>query len=614
MDYPLISEYIESIIAAEDNFEQLKHLRPVLDKDGNPVMSSGNFAVVFKMRDERSGKFHAVKCFLKEQDGRAEAYRLITEELSNVTSDYLTPIKYIDKELFVDSKNTSDTEFPVILMDWVEGTTLDKYLQKYVYGYLRAESRDEIYASGEIVAELLINGYELSFLAYQFSNLAIWLMMQPFAHGDLKPDNILVKNDGSLVLVDYDGMYVPAMKGQKARELGSPDFRHPLRTEDDFDEHIDDFPLSSILLSLLTISYDPRLLEEYGGDGRLLFSERDYCKLTESKVIDAIKPLIEDKDILTYLSLFYLCYAKKCLNRESFSLFELPEPEVPSFFVEEDLSTLTSDTDLEDSWEDEYKVLYGKDTKKLLKAPENLKTYTIRGRTIVVSDKAFFYCTELEEIIIPNSVKAIGDSAFMNCKLLQTVTIPQNIKKINNRSFCNCYALKKVFIPERMKVIGDEAFQNCSSLESIILPPSITKIGDSAFFGCESLKSFTIPEKVEEIGVNPIAGTGIKNIICNSSLFEIDDNALYNNGKKHLIALYSDIQHYEIPESVTTIGEHAFYYCSSLRTLIIPSSVDNIGQDIFWGCILLQSILVPKGTLDKFKRLIPNYAFKLKEV
>jgi hypothetical protein len=166
MDSPLISEYIESIIAAEDNFEQLKHLRPVLDKDGNPVMSSGNFAVVFKMRDEGSGKFHAVKCFLKEQQGRTEAYRLITEELSNVNSNYLTPIKYIDKELFVDSKNTSDTEFPVILMDWVEGTTLDRYIQKYVYRYQRAESLDEIYASEEKITELLISNYELSFLAY----------------------------------------------------------------------------------------------------------------------------------------------------------------------------------------------------------------------------------------------------------------------------------------------------------------------------------------------------------------------------------------------------------------------------------------------------------------
>ncbi len=614
MDYPLISEYIESILASEDNFDQLKHLRPVLDEGGNPVMSSGNFAVVFKMIDEQSGNFHAVKCFLKEQEGRAEAYRLITEELSDVKSDYLIPIKYIDKELFVDSKNTSYTEFPIILMDWVEGTTLDQYIQKYVDRYQRAESLDEIYASEEKITELLISGYELSFLAYQFSCLAMWLMSQPFAHGDLKPDNILVKEDGTLVLVDYDGMYVPAMKSQKARELGSPDFRHPLRTEDDFDEHIDDFPISSILLSLLAISYDPKLLEEYGGDGRLLFSERDYRKLTESRVIDALRPLMEDKDLLTFLSLFYLCLAKKYLNKESYLLFQLPEPEMPSFFEEEELPTIATDEDWEESWEDENQVKYSKDGKILLKAPENLKKYSIRENTVIVNDKAFLYCTELEEINIPISVKAIGNSAFMNCKVLQTVTLPPNIKKINIRSFCNCYALKKVFVPERIKEIGDEAFQNCSSLESINLPPKITRIGDSAFFGCESLKSFSIPEKVETIGVNPIAGSGINNIICDSSLFEKDDNALYNIGKKHLIVLYSDIQHYEIPESVTSIGEHAFYYCSSLRTLSIPSSVENVGQDVFWGCVLLQSILVPQGTLDKFKRLIPNYAFKIKEV
>ena len=83
MNYPLISEYVEAIKAAEDNFDQLKHLRPVLDDDGMPVMSGGNFAVVFKMKDEQTGKLHAVKCFLKEQEGRAEAYRQIAEELAS---------------------------------------------------------------------------------------------------------------------------------------------------------------------------------------------------------------------------------------------------------------------------------------------------------------------------------------------------------------------------------------------------------------------------------------------------------------------------------------------------------------------------------------------------
>ena len=108
MDYPLITEYVEAIKAAEDNLDQLKNLRPVLDEFGLPVMTSGNFAVVFKMKDEQTGKFHALKCFLKEQEGRAEAYCLISEELSHVNSDFLTPIKYLENELFVDSKNSSE--------------------------------------------------------------------------------------------------------------------------------------------------------------------------------------------------------------------------------------------------------------------------------------------------------------------------------------------------------------------------------------------------------------------------------------------------------------------------------------------------------------------------
>ena len=73
MNYPLISEYIEAIKSAEDNFEELSYLRPVLDDDGLPIMTSGNFAVVFKMKDETMGKLYALKCFTKEQQGREEA-------------------------------------------------------------------------------------------------------------------------------------------------------------------------------------------------------------------------------------------------------------------------------------------------------------------------------------------------------------------------------------------------------------------------------------------------------------------------------------------------------------------------------------------------------------
>ena len=311
MDYPLISEYKEAIKAAEDNLEQLKDLRPVMGDDGEPIMSSGNFAVVFKMKNEKTGKCHAVKCFLREQEGRADAYRMIAEELEFVSSTFLTLIKYFDRELFVDTTSTDETEFPVLLMDWVDGVTLDRY-----------------------VRENIDNQYLLSLLAYQFSRLAMWLMPQPFAHGDLKPDNILVKNDGTLVLVDYDGMYVPAMKGQNACELGSPDFRHPCRTETDFDEHIDDFSLACILLSLKAISLRPLLLEEYGAQDRLLLSQKDYRNLTKCNLLKELYPS-KDSELNVLLCLFTICLEKKNMSSISFRLFDLKRPKEPQMTEEE---------------------------------------------------------------------------------------------------------------------------------------------------------------------------------------------------------------------------------------------------------------------------------------
>ena len=117
MNYPLISEYVEAIKAAEDNFEELTNLRPVLGDDGQLVMTSGNFAVVFKMEDIETGKFYALKCFTKEQEGRAEAYYQIADALRDV-EPYLVSLRYLDKELFVDTEQTAETEFPVLLMGW----------------------------------------------------------------------------------------------------------------------------------------------------------------------------------------------------------------------------------------------------------------------------------------------------------------------------------------------------------------------------------------------------------------------------------------------------------------------------------------------------------------
>lgn len=131
MNYPLISEYIDAILNAEENFEVLRELRPVLSSDGKPVMSSGNFALVFKMQDN-SGKCYAVKCFTKDQEGREENYRLITQELQYISCKYLLDIEYIEDELFVDTQQSDRDTFPVLKMQWADGVTLDQYIEDHL--------------------------------------------------------------------------------------------------------------------------------------------------------------------------------------------------------------------------------------------------------------------------------------------------------------------------------------------------------------------------------------------------------------------------------------------------------------------------------------------------
>ena len=561
MNYPLISEYIEAIKNAEDNFNVLITLRPVYDEAGEIVMSSGNFAVVFKMKDESSGKLYAVKCFLREQEGRDIAYQQITDELEYASSNYLCSIKYFQKELFVDSTVSSDTEFPVLLMDWAEGVTLDKYVHQHIS-----------------------DKYALQLITYQFCKMAAWLMSQPFAHGDLKPDNILVTEDEALVLVDYDGMYVPAMQGQKARELGSPDYRHPLRTEDCFNEHIDDFPLALIGMSLKAIALDSSLLQNNDRSDSLLFSESDFQDISECLMMKSLCALLNDAEFSKLYALFLLAHSQQELSAVSFRLFLLNKVEKPMIEV---FCTEATEEDLKDAIKDEYGVKYSRDGKKLLKASSSLreKEYVVREGTEVICDGAFRGCDSLQSVTIPNSVTKIGDRAFSACFSLQSVTIPNSVTKIGDGAFlgCNiCFFIcnstyfqnddvclfNKVktaivsrikdcvnyIIPNSVTSIGNKAFSDCTSLQSVTIPNSVTSIGDEAFSSCVSLQSVTIPNSVTKIG----------------------DEAFY---------LCESLQSITIPNSITSIGDNAFSDCESLQSVTIPNSVKNIGNRAFYLCI-----------------------------
>ena len=525
MQYPLMSEYVRAIQDASSNLDKLAHLVPVLDDHGEPYRSSGAFAVVFKMKDEQTGKCYALKCFTEEQEGRAEAYRQIADELDMVDSPYITSVKYMEKELFVDSQCEED-EFPVLLMDWVDGETMETY-----------------------IAANYQNQSAMLMLCYRFGKMAAWLRTQSFAHGDVKPDNIIVRPDGSLTLVDYDGMFVPSMKGSQSPTIGTRDFSHPLRTVDDFDETIDDFSLASIALSLKAISMKSTLLDIYGASDRLLFSENDYRNPSNSKVISALQELMCDKDFCTLYSLFMLALARKELSACSFRLFIGERPNITSV-MDEDLSTKPTEEELKEALIDEWGAKYSKDGRKLLKVPRELSgAYSVKEGTRVICDEAFWWCESLPDIVIPTSVTSIGDRAFWGCR----------------------------------------------SLSDIVISSSVTSIGDCAFGYCSSLKYISIPKSVICLNANPFADWDGK-LKCLSPNFIYEDDVLFNKDKSKIISFRNqNIESYVIPNCVTSIGDGAFSYCSSLHSVFIPDSVTSIGDCAFWDCSSLSKIVIPSS-------------------
>ena len=226
----------------------------------------------------------------------------------------------------------------------------------------------------------------------------------------------------------------------------------------------------------------------------------------------------------------------------------------------------------------------------LVKTSKKLATYGIDSGCKYIGYQAFYQCSNLTSIEIPNSVTSIGSYAFEGCSGLTSVTIPNSVLSIGNSTFSGCSGLTNVTIPDSVTSIGSYAFEGCSGLTSVTIPNSVTSIGYSAFYGCSKL-TYNEKNNLKYLGNSENLYLYLAKTTSTSiTEANIDNNCRFIGG-----AAFGDcsgLTSVTIPDSVTSIGYWAFYYCSGLTSVTIGNSVTSIGESTFEGCSGLTSVTI----------------------
>jgi len=260
-NYPTFDAYQAALQHPGRCFSMVDLRNGRIEKDlwGFPRVRSGGFALTYQLSTDNTS--YAIRCFHKDCHKRAYRYQKISAYLENVNLPFFVPINYISRGVKVGAQ-----WFPITVMPWIDGDTLEGYVYKN-----------------------LDNPDKLKTLPEKFTNLIKVLGRFKIAHGDLSHQNILVKDD-QLFLVDYDGLFVPALDKVPGAEIGHSNFQHPFRTMDYFDEKLDNFSSIVIFLALSAIAITPHIWTKYeaAGDG-LLFRKKDFLNPYQSELLQELE-------------------------------------------------------------------------------------------------------------------------------------------------------------------------------------------------------------------------------------------------------------------------------------------------------------------------------------
>ena len=268
MAWPTPQDYNEALQFPSLAFidPELRQGTPQLDNLGLPRPISGQFASVYRISS--GGRQIAVRCFRSEFRDQQERYAAISAHLASVHIPERVEFEYQSEGIRIGART-----YPILKMEWIEGTTLDRYV-------------DANFRNREKIATLI----------ERFYGLVGHLIAGDVAHGDLQHGNVLVADVAGLPvlrLIDYDGMWVPALSGRLSLELGHSNYQHPNRSPSSYGKYLDAFSAWSILTSLLGILAEPDLwVSVRGGEERLLFARPDYQSPWDSRALTAVKTVL----------------------------------------------------------------------------------------------------------------------------------------------------------------------------------------------------------------------------------------------------------------------------------------------------------------------------------